>query len=352
MQARQTPAVGSGTASAPLELPAVGWAVVDSRTKNRPASHIQAAMIEIAYGWDEVPKESDAVVELDHGWFNAVYRVRLRSGRTVVLKIAPDPDVAVLTYERDMMRNETATMRVIAERDAVPIPIIEHEDFSGALIGAPWFFMSYLEGDNLGELMEGRSLDPSTCSALMRELGGINRSINELCGDGFGSVAGGQSATWRPAFTGMVEDVLRDARSIGLDLGPLPDAIHRVLDRHGSVLDDVRASRLVSWDLWPGNAITRHGRIAGVVDHERSLWGDPVMEAAFINTDIPIYPEADRFALGYGAIDFGESAPLRRQLYSVHRLLVMTVEPHYRGPQDPNQSVWSKRRMEQLLNRL
>jgi aminoglycoside phosphotransferase (APT) family kinase protein len=325
-------------------------AVVDSRTKNRAAWHTQAAMIEAAFGADEVPQRSSAVVELDRGWFNAVYRVRLRSGRTVVLKIAPDPGVPVLTYERDLMRNEVAAMRVASPRASVPT--IEHEDFSGGLLRAPWFFMSYLDGDNLGALIEDSRLAPSSSAALMRELGSINRSINELRGDGFGSVGGARSATWRGVFTRMVCDVLGDAQSIGLDLGPLPDAVHRILDRHGAVLDDVRTPRLVSWDLWPGNAITRHGRIAGVVDHERSLWGDPVMEAAFINADIPIYPEADQFALGYGPADFGESAPLRRQLYSVHRLLVMTVEPHYRGPQDPNQSAWSRQRIAALLDRL
>ncbi len=53
--------------------------------------------------------------EITHGWFNVAYRIRLRDGRQVVLKIAPPSDVAVLTA-RGMMRTELAAMALVRER--------------------------------------------------------------------------------------------------------------------------------------------------------------------------------------------------------------------------------------------
>jgi hypothetical protein len=43
-----------------------------------------------------VPDGDDWASELSHGWFNVAYRIRLRDGAQVVLKIAPPAGVEVL----------------------------------------------------------------------------------------------------------------------------------------------------------------------------------------------------------------------------------------------------------------
>jgi hypothetical protein len=95
---------------------------MDSITKNRQPVETLRAMAARAYGPDLVPADADWVSELEFGWFNAVYGMRLLDGRAAVLKIAPPPEVEVMTYERGAMAIELAALQLIAERTSVPVP--------------------------------------------------------------------------------------------------------------------------------------------------------------------------------------------------------------------------------------
>lgn len=325
---------------------------MDSRTKNYQSRKSILSMVERAFGRGEVPDETDAIVELDHGWFNAVYRVRLRSGRHTVLKIAPGPGVKVLSYERQLLRNEIAAMTVIEQQTELPVAGIEYADFSADLVDAPWFFMTFLQGENLGLLLDKNRLSAERAETFLGQLGIANRLLNEVTGSEFGPVAGPGWPSWRQAFERSICDLIEDAQFIGCDLDDLSDRVLLVLDSHGHALDAVTVPRLVAWDLWPGNVLVKGDQITGIVDHERALWGDPLMEAAFMNGEVPIYPRASAFALGYKRQTMSEEEILRRRLYSAHLLLVMIIEPHFRGPQDPQQSSWAREKLGTLLDSL
>lgn len=64
-------------------------AVTESITKNRQSVRTLRAMVERAYGSGQVPLDDGFAEEITHGWFNVAYRIRLRDGQQVVLKIAP-----------------------------------------------------------------------------------------------------------------------------------------------------------------------------------------------------------------------------------------------------------------------
>lgn len=324
---------------------------MESRTKYRQSFGTIREMVERAYGAGEVPDDPSAVSEFERGWFSAVYGVRLRSGRDVVLKVAPEPHAEVLTYERDLMRNELAALRVIAEHVPVVVPRVEFAADAGDVVGAAWFTMTRIPGANLGDAME-RGLDGVRTADLMAQLGAANRRLNDVVGPAFGSIHRAGHATWRGAFEELIADLLADAERAAVPLGPLADGIRRAVERLAPALEEVRTPRLVEWDLWPGNALAADGSLTGIVDHERALWGDPLMEAGFMNDDIPIFPAAEHFLRGYGPVDPSPGATARRRLYGVHRLLVMTVEPAFRGPQDPHQSRWSRGLLEALVDEL
>ncbi|MEV4571413.1 phosphotransferase [Nonomuraea sp. NPDC049419] len=129
---------------------------MESITKNRQPLETLQAMIERAYGSTQVPGGDDFAEEITHGWFNVIYRIRLRDGRQVVLKIAPPGHVAVLTREQDMMRTELAAMALVRRPTAVPVPRVDHADLSRELIDAGYFFMDYVDADNFGRAQ----LDP------------------------------------------------------------------------------------------------------------------------------------------------------------------------------------------------
>lgn len=325
---------------------------MDSRTKNRQAAAVIRSMIAVAYGRDETPRGDGWITELERGWFNAVYAIRLASGRRVVLKIAPSPRTPVLTYERRALANELAALRVIAEQSAVPVPTVEFSDLSGDVIDAPWFFMNHIDGDNLGALLESGEVTGHEADAYMREVGAVNRTLNRLEGPAFGSVDRPDSSAWRDAFERMVADLLDDAHRAGVDIGVGDKRIQSAVTTHSGLLDEVTTPRLVMWDLWPGNVIVQDGRIAGVVDHERALWGDPLMETGFLGSEVPIYPGGAEFARGYGPLSSDGEARMRRLLYSLHLLLIMIIEPAFRGLQDPLQASWSRERLRELMTRL
>src|ERR1700759_614869 len=108
-------------------------------------------MAERAYGPGQVPAPgADWVSELGHGWVNVAYQMRLRDGTRVVLKVAPPAGVEVMTYERGALATELAALRLIREHTSVPVPAVDFADHSRELCDADYFFMAFIDADNLG----------------------------------------------------------------------------------------------------------------------------------------------------------------------------------------------------------
>jgi aminoglycoside phosphotransferase (APT) family kinase protein len=133
---------------------------------------------------------------------------------------------------------------------------------------------------------------------------------------------------WGDAFLGLVDDLLADAADAEVDL-PLPlDELRGLVDRHRVALDAVATPRLVHWDLWDTNVFVDPEtlEVVGLIDFERVLWGDPLMEAQFLGKRA-----ADETVEAYGTALFDEShAVERRRLYDLYLALVMTIECAYR----------------------
>ncbi|MDT0346935.1 phosphotransferase family protein [Streptomyces litchfieldiae] len=308
--------------------------MTESITKNRQSPRTLRAMIERAYGAEQAPDGDDFAEEITHGWFNVAYRIRLRDGQRVVLKIAPPAHVAVLTRERDMMRNELAAMALVREHTQVPIPRVDHADLSRELVDADYFFMEYVDADNFGIATSEGRLPAEVVTAGGRQLGALNRELNSIVGPHFGPLRGPGSATWRAAFGQLVEDTLVDGERVSVDIGRSYDEIRATVAAHASVLDDVTEPRFVEVDLWTKNSMIRDGQIVAILDHERAIYGDPIMEAGFTGIDLPVFGEPTDFIRGYGRGELSESERVRRRLYSLYLAVIMIVETKYRGHRD------------------
>ncbi|MDI5972702.1 aminoglycoside phosphotransferase family protein [Streptomyces sp. SL13] len=308
---------------------------MESITKNRQSPDVLRAMIERAYGAGQVPAGDGWASELGHGWFNVAYRIRLRDGAEVVLKIAPPPGVEVMTYEHGAMSIELTTLDLLRTRTAVPVPAVDFADRSRELCDADYFFMPYIDADNLGVVAE--SLPAAERDALAEQLGAVNREINSVRGEHFGPLAGPGHATWRQAFTTMIENVLLDGERRGVDIGWEYDTVRTVVAAHADSLDEVTEPRLVEWDLWASNVMVRDGRIVCVIDHERAFYGDPLIEAGFTGTQLPAFGDPAPFMRGYGHGELTRTEQTRRRLYCLHLLLIMVIETVYRGHTDTDQ---------------
>jgi len=321
---------------------------MESITKNRQTPQTLRAMIAKAFGPDEVPGGEDFAEELGHGWFNVAYRIRLQGGREVVLKIAPPPGVEVMTYEQGAMNIELASLALIREHTDVPVPDVLFADTGLELCDAPYFFMPYIDADNIG-IIEG-ALSPEEMTGYWEQLGAHNAELNAIKGTGFGPLLDPRHPTWRAAFTQMIEDILANGECRGVDLGFDYDTVRAVLAEHEASLDEVTEPRFVEWDLWPGNVMVSGGRIVCIIDHERAFWGDPLMEAGFCGAELPAVSDAAAFARGWGRGPLTETERVRRRLYGLHLLLIMVIETNYRGHTDTKQYDWARAQLVDLMN--
>jgi len=303
---------------------------MESITKFRQSPQTLRRMIERAYGPELVPEGDDFATELGHGWFNVAYLLQLADGRQVVMKIAPPQDVEVMTYEQDMLAGEVAAIRLLEERTSVPVPHVDHYDPTHGVIAAPWFVMTFVPGDNFGEVSDDWPAERQ--QAVWRQIGAANAELNTIRGDGFGRFGVPGVATWREAFTGILEDVLADGERRAVDLGWSYAAVRQAIADHEACLDAVTVPVFCEWDLWGSNVMVADDRITGIIDHERAFWGDPIMEAGFLAADgTASAGDASGFLEGYGRGQLTAAELDRRRLYNLHLFLIMTIETVYRG---------------------
>jgi aminoglycoside phosphotransferase (APT) family kinase protein len=322
---------------------------VESITKNRQPVETLRRMVARAYGPDLVPTgDVGWLSELDHGWFNVAYEMTLRDDSHVVLKIAPPPQVEVMTYVRKMMATELAAVQLIRERTEVPVPPVDFSDDSLELCDATYFFMPFIEAENLGVI--GGELPEEELDAYHEALGAANRELNSIVGSAFGPLANPGHRTWRAAFTEMFEDVLRDGERRSVDVGWRYDVVRQAFEQHAALLDDVVEPRYVEWDLWDSNVMVRDGRIVSILDHERAFYGDPLIEAGFVAMHLPAFGSAKAFMRGYGQSGLTETEEVRRLLYTVYLMLIMVIETDYRGHTDTRQYDWARERLIEIMN--
>ena len=303
---------------------------MESITKYRQSPQTLRRMIERAYGPELVPSGDDIATELGHGWFNVAYLLRLADGRPVVLKIAPPPGIEVMTYERDMLGGEVAAIRRIEADTSVPVPHVDHHDPSCEIVAAPWFVMTYVPGMNFGEV--GEAWPHGRQQAVWHQIGAANAELNTIVGDSFGRFGVPGVATWREAFTGILEDVLADGERRDVDLGWSYAEVRRAIADHEACLDAVTEPRFCEWDLWGSNVMVDEDRITGIIDHERAFWGDPVMEAGFLaSAGTGSSGDGSGFLHGYGRGPLTADELDRRRLYNLHLFLIMVIETVYRG---------------------
>jgi hypothetical protein len=90
-----------------------------------------------------------------------------------------------------------------------------------------------------------------------------------------------QSDNWEDAFIGMIGELLADGKDAEVEL-PQPYAvIENEIKNRMDVLNEVVTPCLVDWYLLEENVLVRNGTITGLIDFERAMWGDPVMEYYF-----------------------------------------------------------------------
>lgn len=319
----------------------------DSLTKRRLDETTVAALLREAFGPDAAIARC---TELNDGFFNSAYRILFEDGRDVVLKISPAPAAALLGYERDIMRGEDVFFRAAADC-GVPLPEVMYSGFERTAIDGDFLVLSALEGVTWSSIED--TLGDREKSALRTELGATVARLHTVTNPdgrfGYPAVRELSAHSWPEAYAAMLGELLRDAERYDVAL-PVPAQELRQLVADNAVhLAEVTVPRLVHFDLWTGNIFVSTPpegtarRITGLIDGERMIWGDPLME--FVGMDVFGRAEQDPdIAAGYlragGVIEAGEAAERRLTLYHLYMQLLLLIEMTPRGYSDPEYLEW------------
>ncbi|WP_162616122.1 phosphotransferase family protein [Paenibacillus lutimineralis] len=272
--------------------------------------------------------------ELTDGMYNTAYTLTLSDGMKVVLKVAPDSSIQSMRYEKGMMRCEVEVLRLLRECGDIPVPEVYY--YSGEQTNLEYFIMEYMSGETFVKVK--KSLPQEEREAIEAELGRLNRLINDIEGERFGYYAlrEQQGTEWPDVLRSMFDGILADARDTGVDLPMTEDEIWSVLDQAQESLAEVKKPCLVHWDLWDGNVFIQDGCITGLIDCERALWGDYLLEYNFR----AVSGQSAAFLRGYGIEQLTPSEKTRSQIYDLYLVLILHIECAYRKYEDQRHIEW------------
>ncbi len=306
------------------------------------------SVTKVPIGFDQLKEVCQALLgrnlasieAFDDGWFNAAYGLVFDSGEEAVIKIAPPAEVEVMTYERDIIRGEHEVMALL--QGLISLPKLIDSDLEGTQIGRPFIIMEKLNGSALNKVID--KLPEAAVGEIRHKLGQTVRAIHAQKGETFGMIQGPRFDSWPTAFTHLFSNVIEDGRRKAVDL-PYAECLE-LLGETQDFLSEVADPCLVHWDLWDGNVFVKpeSGNFVGVIDFERALFGDPLIEfcAMTLNDDVKA---------GYGEFDFdSESAAARRRIYHLYLFLIMSIEGQYRHFVDQSSTAWAREKLAEVLS--
>ncbi|MBB5197644.1 phosphotransferase family protein [Anaerocolumna cellulosilytica] len=295
--------------------------LMESATKHKPTKEILEQMTAAAFPDSKVID----IHELKEGFFNAAYRIKLSDNREVVLKIAPPEGTTVMTHEKNIMYSEVHSMKMIQRVTKVPVAKILFYDNSKSICNAEYFFMEKLSGESFSSIKD--TLDEKDKKQIQYMTGRYNAELNRVTGTKFGyyGQSDKQGEEWFTVFRSMIMDTIQDADHLSIDLHMKPETILELLEQDKPYFLEVVTPKFVHWDLWAGNVFVENNQVTGLIDFERCLWGDELIEVGFRSN----YQDKD-FLKGYGLEQFSESQKIRIKWYDVYLFLIVVLETDYR----------------------
>ncbi len=302
---------------------------MESKTKTKFSPETIEKLVSSQFGFED---QIANITPLTDGWFNTAYDLQFYGDQAnMILRIAPDPQQRVLTYEKEMMRKEILIYKTIESFQDIPIPRLLASDTSRITIGRDYMFTEKFSGKPLNKIKE--HLTQEAIQSIEKEIGGYAARMHACKGDTFGYFGdgpGNSSQTWREAFLAFIEALLNDGEALDVGLPLTYTQLHELFRKHTAVLDGITEPSLVHWDMWAGNIfiLPENGtyKVEGIIDWERALWGDPEIETAVC---CKFYGQA--FFDGYGRnLLTGEDAEIRQCMYRLYLWLIMMIEEKVR----------------------
>lgn len=207
--------------------------------------------------------------------------------------------------------------------------------------------MEELEGTSFFTAKE--TMSEEECASINKQAGALLFQVNQIKGESFGHfcIKERQCETWFDAFYAMVSGVIADGISVGIEIGVSYDTVLKKLRVHKECFSEVTEPVLIHFDSWDGNIFVKDGKITGLIDWERALWAEGLMEDRFrfhsVNKD---------FLKGYGIGELTENQKIRCMWYDVYLYMIMMFEGAFRHYETDDQYKWVQGLFMQIWSRL
>lgn len=312
-------------------------------TKNKQTKENIIIMAKAAFPNRGVPN----IQELAEGMCNAAYRLTYEDGFQSVLKISSPIKEGFLTNESNLMEAEVRAMKLVSENTDIKVAEVYKYDTSKQLCNGDYFFMENLDGtswisiiDNLGEEIN---------SKLRMEVGKLQRQLSAVKGDRFG-LLGDDIHPFGSLYDFiyfLINNVLEDIEKREVVIGVSKTEIRNRLENNKDIFESIKVPTLVHWDMWEGNIFVKDGKISGIIDWERAMWGDPFMDDRF-----RYHNRHSDFLKGFGIDELSDEELRRIYWYDILLYLTMMAEVTYREYEDDGQYQWVKPIFDKIWDRL
>lgn len=264
--------------------------------------------------------------ELTEGCCNAAYRIVFTDGTQSILKIASGGNEGYLSNEINMMETEVKAMRIMRDSGAVRVADVQYYDKSRTICSGTYFFMEALEGQSCFSLHD--SFTEEELAQIDFESGQTERSIASVKNSRFGFL-GSEEYQFDCLYDfvhKMFENVLHDMKARDIPIKPSSEEIFLLLEKDKKYFDEVKQAVLTHMDMWEGNIFVADKHICGIIDWERAMWAEPLLDALFRSDKRNI-----NMLKGYGQTEFSYAEKRRILWYDLLLYLTMKTEGFYRG---------------------
>lgn len=173
--------------------------------------------------------------------------------------------------------------------------------------------------------------------------------LNQIQGKSFGyySQADKQGENWYEVFRSILSDVYYDAERKAVLIPVGKERLLLLLERDKTIFEEVKTPRFIHWDIWDGNIFVKDGKIEGIIDFERCLWADELMEVGFRT-----YGYREAFFEGYGIEKLNPEEKRRAKWYDIYLFLIWCTEGEYRKYEDDGLHRYGCEMLEKWVNEL
>ena len=308
-------------------------------TKNRQSNDTISRMAKVAFP----DKQVTEIKELTEGMCNVTYSVAFTDGSESILKIAAKDRSGNTSNEVNLMRAEVSAMKLVAEKCSFKVADVQYYDTSNTICDGNYFFMEKLEGDNFHFVKE--KMSEEEISAIGKELGRISRELSTIQNPDFGFL--GEDNRYDSLFAfvkQMLTNLITDAERRNVDILYDGRTLLDQLEKEESAFREVKKASLVHWDMWEGNVFVKDGRVSGIIDWERAMWGEPFMDDRF-----RMHNRDKCFLEGFGQTSFSEDELKRLRWYDIILYLTMMIEVFYREFEDKGQYFWAREMLKKVV---